>query len=589
MFQQRFSSTDSKTPSSPDTCHDEFQPVFFKIDFPDFSRAILLSSIFHLLLILLFSLSPVIRFSFLPPPAPGEQISGNDLALFSAALEELTREKDWQEKLSRVLAELKDDGLAEIPERFQMLDKNMPEREKIEIYKKILEAYLSGSMETGNSAEINGSGPVLAEKDIQIKTGDRLFFQPSAARDGQVELYLLEAETGRELEAFQKADSLRSAPALIGLGQRVKIKFSGHYAEVPAEYYYRRPPFAEILARGAYLFSVIKGFEELPEKKLLSTSRRPQPPRLFPQGEFLVIYYGEAEIPKAGSENIQKDDRPVFDLKPEEWNKRLDALMSEPEEIQFARFEREYLQKYSWDDPSLAAFTREFINSNLNGVFLVEDEFTTAFDSLEEFFYKKPIFERMAALASNKPASPVRDELLFCLASSLDLERRVINHLEKAYPEAREIYLKKFPLAHVHYSLSKAYVLKKMFEELQSELKRLHFTSLDEVEKTYLEKELAIYRALSERGGQTRARALYAIGLTHWEEGEADLAIKTWQQIEESSCPAHIAGLLKIIREAPSATIYTYIDNELNYQTAKNTKYLYRRQLQFHKWARRKN
>lgn len=591
MFQSGSQIQDSERNLSASSGDHDFQPVFLRIDFHGFSRAILLSLVLHFTLILFFSLTPVIRFPLLPPPPPDERSAGNDLVLFSTALEELSREKGWQEKLSRALTEIKDDNLADLPERFQLLDKNMPAREKIEVYRKLLEAYFSGSFsgEPGTLSEPGGLSSFLSEKNLRVKTGDRLFFQPSALRDGQVELYLLEAETGRELEAFQKADSLRSAPALIGPGQRVKLKFSGHYAEVPAEYYYRRPPFAEILARGACLFSVIKGFEELPEEKTLSTVSRPQPPRLFPQGDFLVIYYGEAEIPEAGSKNIPKDDGPVFDLKPEEWNKLLDALMRDPEEMQFARFERDYLQKYSWNDTALAASTREFINSNLNGVFLVEDEFTTAFDSLEEFFYKKPIFERMAALVAGKPVSPVRDELLFCLASSLDLERRVINHLERAYPEAREIYLKKFPLSHVHYSMSKAYVLKKMYEELLAELKRLRFASLDEVEKTYLENELAMYRALSERGGQTRARALYAIGLTRWEEGKADLAIRTWQHIDERSCPAHIIGLLKIIREAPSATIYTYIDNELNYQTARNTKYLYRRQLQFHKWARRKN
>ena len=591
-FLELFPGHQETEPSTP-AANGNSQPPRFKIDFRGFSGAILLSAAFHLVLVFFFSLTTVIQLPSLPPPPLTDRETENDLALFSTALKELTREKGYEEKLARAVSTLKEDKLPELPEQFRLLQKNMSDREKIEIFKKLLEGYFASldSGQVSSSRDLSSSSTLFSsEKNFQIKTGDRVFLQPAASQEGQVELYVLEADTSQELEAFQKADRLRYTPRVIGPGQIIKLNVSGHYAEVPAEYYYRRCRFEEILARGAYLFSIVRGFPKIGlEKTSLEELKRPQPPQLFPQGEFQVIYYGEAEIPRPQPETLLKDNRPVLDLRPEEWNQKLDSLMNEPEEIQFARFEKEYLQKYSWNDPALAEFTRNFINSNLNGVFLVEDEFTKAFDSLEEFFYKKPIFERMAALIASNPPSPVRDELMFCLASSLDLERRVINNLEKAYTQAKEVCLKKYPLSHVHYSLSKAYVLKKMYEELTAELKRLQFSSLEEVEKKYLEKELVIYRMLTERSGKTRARALYALGLTYWEEGQADLAIKTWQQGEGKDCPDHLASLLKIIRERPLAAVYTYIDNELNYQAARNTKYLYRRQLQFHKWARRKN
>lgn len=566
---------------------------FFKIDFNGFSGAFLLSAVFHLVLVFLLSVTTVIQLPSLPPPPLTERMTENDLALLSTALEELTREKNFKEKLAQAVATLKEDKLPELPEQFTLFQKNISDREKIEIFKKLLEAYFASldSGHIGSLTDMSASRTAFSsENNFQIKTGDQVFLQPSASQEGQVELYLLEADTSQELEAFQKADHLRYTPRVIGPGQIIKLNVSGHYAEVPAEYYYRQSPFAEILARGAYLFSIVRGFPKLGLEKTSSEAlKRPQPPQLFPQGEFQVIYYGEAKIPRPQPETSPKDDRPPLDLRPQEWNKKLDSLMNEPEEVQFVLFEKDYLQKYNWNDLALAEFTRTFINSNLNGVFLIEDPFARAFDSLEELFYKKPIFERMAALIANNRPSPVRDELMFCLASSLDLERRVINNLEKAYSQAKEVCLKKYPLPHVHYSLSKAYVLKKIYEELTAELKRLQFNSFDEVEKKYLEKELGIYQNLTERGGQTRGRALYALGLTYWEEGQADLAIKTWQQGEGKDCPGHLASLLKIIKEKPLTTVYTYIDSELNYQTARNTKYLYRRQLQFHKWSRRKN
>jgi hypothetical protein len=593
MFSVELFPGHQETERSTPAANGSSQPPWFKIDFRGFGGAILLSAAFHLVLVFLFSLTTLIQLPSLPPPPLTDRATENDLALFSAALEELTREKGYEEKLARAVSTLKEDKLPELPKQFRLLQKNMSDREKIEIFKKLLEGYFASldSGQVSSSRDLSASGSIFSsEKNFQIKTGDRVFLQPAASQEGQVELYVLEADTSQEVEAFQKADRLRYTPRIIGPGQIIKLNVSGHYAEVPAEYYYRRCPFEEILARGAYLFSIVRGFPKIGlEKTSLEKLKRPQPPQLFPQGEFQVIYYGEAEIPRPQPETFLKDNRPALDLRPEEWNQKFDSLMNEPEEIQFARFEKDYLQPYSWNDPALAEFTRNFINSNLNGVFLIEDEFTKAFDSLEEFFYKKPIFERMAALIASNPPSPVRDELMFCLASSLDLERRVINNLEKAYTQAKEVCLKKYPLSHVHYSLSKAYVLKKMYEELTAELKRLQFSSLEEVEKKYLEKELAIYRMLTERSGKTRARALYALGLTYWEEGQADLAIKTWQQGEGKDCPEHLASLLKIIRERPLATVYTYIDNELNYQAARNTKYLYRRQLQFHKWARRKN
>ena len=350
------------------------------------------------------------------------------------------------------------------------------------------------------------------------------------------------------------------------------------------------------MARGALNFSIIKGFptfifpaaeNEQAKETLDQTSSQVE--RLFPQGNFRVFYYGEAEWQEQKAEERgQKKSGPVhFELVAPKWSEILDELMAYPEEVQFSIFEKDYLNKYDWNDPELAAFTKSFINSNLNGVIFIEDEFTAAFDALEELFYKKPIFERIAVLIESHPPSPVRDELLFCLASSLDMERRVIRNLARAYPQAKDIYVKKASLDYVFNSLPKAFVLKQVYEELKKSLSRKGYSSLDEALNKHLEAELKIYQELEGRGGRTGARALYALGLTYWEKGEKEKAIKTWREIKGVNLPASIIAIQQVIEETPAIKLDEEIEAELNYQSAKNSRFLYRRQMQFDKWARR--
>lgn len=68
---------------------------------------------------------------------------------------------------------------------------------------------------------------------------------------------------------------------------------------------------------------------------------------------------------------------------------------------------------------------------------------------------------------------------------------------------------------------------------------------------------------------------------------EKEKAIETWRKIEKPYRTYSIKNLLDVINQAPSARLYDEIELELNYQSAKNSRFLYRRQVQFDKWARR--
>jgi hypothetical protein len=563
-----------------------------------FSGALLLSTVFHLILAALLAVTAV---AYYPRLLAGnsEAVTAGELSLFARALDELTKEKGLDEQLAGLMTELEEQKLPEAAQNFLILDEGLSEEEKIEIYKKLLENLFrqgTGASAGGKSLTGEKSRPG-EEESFEIRSGEKVFLSPSASGSGKSELYLLSREEVQELKKLEKAGALKNPPGF-GPGHFIELRLESGQTEVPAQYYYRPCPYEEIMAKGALIFSIIKGFppfllpsaeSELMEKKAQGALN--QAAELFPQGNFEVVYYGETELPEENPEDLRQDKLTSanFRLRGDKWPGILDDLMAYPEETQFAIFEKEYLRKYDWDSPELADFTRIFINSNINGVIFIEDLFTAAFDSLEELFYKKPIFERLAALVDSHPPSAVRDELLFCLAFSLDMERRVIQNLSRAYPQAKDIYLKKASLDYVFNSLPKAFVLKQVYEELRESLSRKGYSSLDEALNKYLEAELKIYQELQGRGGRTEVRALYALGLTYWEKGERERAIKTWREIKGVNLPASITAIQQVIEETPAIKLEEEIEAELNYQSAKNSKFLYRRQVQFDKWARRQN
>lgn len=561
-----------------------------------FSGALFLSGLLHLIIGVVLSITAVSYYSY-PGPSGDQPAVDSDFKLFARAVDELNKEIGLDEQLAGLMTELEEEKLPEAAQNFLILDEQMSEAEKVEIYKKLLENFFKQGTEasTGGKSLTGEKSRPEKKESFEIRSGEKVFLSPAASGSGKSELYLLSRDEAQELKKLEKAGALKNPPGF-GPGSFIELKLGTGQTEVPAQYYYRPCPFAEIMARGALNFSIIKGFptfifpaaeNEQAKETLDQTSSQVE--RLFPQGNFRVFYYGEAEWQEQKAEERgQKKSGPVhFELVAPKWSEILDELMAYPEEVQFSIFEKDYLNKYDWNDPELAAFTKSFINSNLNGVIFIEDEFTAAFDALEELFYKKPIFERIAVLIESHPPSPVRDELLFCLASSLDMERRVIRNLARAYPQAKDIYVKKASLDYVFNSLPKAFVLKQVYEELKKSLSRKGYSSLDEALNKHLEAELKIYQELEGRGGRTGARALYALGLTYWEKGQRERAIKTWREIKGVNLPASIIAIQQVIEETPAAKLDEEIEAELNYQSAKNSRFLYRRQMQFDKWARR--
>ncbi|MBP6059742.1 MAG: hypothetical protein KA522_03130, partial [Candidatus Saccharicenans sp.] len=96
-----------------------------------FTGALFLSSIFHLTLAFLLSVTAV---AYYPRSVAGNGEAGasGDLNLLARALDELTKEKGLDEQLAGLMTELEEEKLPEAAQNFLILDEQMSEAEKVE-------------------------------------------------------------------------------------------------------------------------------------------------------------------------------------------------------------------------------------------------------------------------------------------------------------------------------------------------------------------------------------------------------------------------------------------------------------------------
>jgi len=470
-----------------------------------FTSAFFLSLLLHILLI---GLSVLTSFSFFsssafnfPAEPPASSLSAENFRAFESALYELLRDEKNREKAAGLLGNLRGAGIPELPDNFIFLDQNLSRKETIELFKRLIEEtiFQPGKIEKVSEDitfyEMSDDSPAI----LKLNSGKKIFLEKSATGDQKVEVYSLNSQVGELLEEMRKNGVLKEKPA--GMSKKtLTLRIGQETVEIPAEYFYRASPYEIIIAKGVKLFSIVKGF---PDVKALEEKGGDFSGEASEEGKkeitepsegrnFKVIFYGELDLKgKTSEEKLISADK-KFLLPRRNWPELLDALMAYPEEEQFRRFETEYLQQYDPNDPALAEFVREFINSNINGVIFIDDPFVAAFDSIEELFYKKPIFERLLFYIKKAPDSLLASEFLFCLASALDFERRVIEYLNDAYPPAKTYLLQNYGPDYAFNSLAKALTVKTVYEELKKYVAAAGFRSIDEVLAKYRQEELKI-------------------------------------------------------------------------------------------------
>ncbi|MDH4272795.1 MAG: hypothetical protein OEW18_12565, partial [Candidatus Aminicenantes bacterium] len=509
------------------------------------------------------------------------EAAAEDLRLFAEALGSLITAGTGTNEYAPAAFGAGSGETVSLPEVNPAFGPGLSDRQKVEIFKGLLTSRLAFPEEERGSI-----------KDVlRLESGEKVFLSGSADGSGRLEIYKLMKSDAEALDELKsRGDYVQERPA--ETGGTVRLAANIGPKDVPAEYFYRDGPYEEILARGASLFSAVDGFPDLnPEEQASGkdlASGIPAAPAIPPvdKASFTIVY-----LPRSltDSRPPRMGEAAALPASNDEMARVLDGLMAFPEEEQFARFEKDYLVKYDLDDEDLARLTREFLYANINGAFFVVDDLSSAFDSLEEFFYKKPVFEKLDTWRRKAPRSKTAAELLFCLASAYDFEKRVIRYLAVAHPEAKDVLDRKLKPRSLFNPGVKAFVVITVCRDLLGRLARGGYSSLDEAISRYTQEQFRIYDSLLGFGGETKNRALLAAGCLLWQEGDHDGAIKRWRQIDVTS-KIVLARRIQRSLEDPwgfRRSPIRLIDEDLAQDSAKNTAILHERAVKFHKWSRR--
>ena len=519
-----------------------------------------------------------------------------NLGAFDQALNEILKDKNNQESLPLILEKLNTEKIPKITSDFIFLDPNMGRKERVEFFRQIIEKTIlvQGDFQENIPNSLNTDEVIYRPHNyLRISTGDKIFLERSLLGENKYEIYILKKNISQVLEEMKEAGLIQEKPGYIAK-EPVLLSNGTEQIEVPPEYFYRSCDYERIISRGARLFFITKGFSRIKglECAIAPTSgpdvaeKRREGKKLYESETFKIIYYGEIQPAEmASGENFLQVTK-KFNFPREKWSELLDSLMVYHEVEQFRRLEAKFLQEYEANDPTLADFFREFINSNLNGAIFLYHPLQVAFDSLEELYHKSSIFDRLLFYLDTAPGSLLAAEFLFCLASALDFERRTIEYLDKAYPTAIDFLKRKVNSGQVFNSLAKALTIKAVYEELRKHLASAGFNSLEDILSEYNKEILKIYYFLAEKGGDIGDRARFALGCFLWETGNKEEAIKIWEKISLTFKTQPFPRIRGILYNPKFKLIEEHVNMILDYEAHRYTNYLNQRAVKFNKWSR---
>ncbi len=562
-----------------------------------FSFFVVMSFVAHLALFgMVFLLGPRPEARSIPP-----DVRFKDLEAFKGALQKLAAEDPMPERLAKALISLSEEEIRQAFLQAPLLDYRLTDREKAGWYKMMLAEALAGLREGA------GEGPpvldpplsryfdVLRETPAGVPGQDYTLIRIDGPLEDSARLYKLSKKRSDAIESLTlPAGEAKDLSAGVGLPNE-----EGRPLSVPAEYFYRDSPYAQIVAAGAGLFYVIKGFPELPsagpQDGRDGVSPRSDPagrrPKATPESAlpvFTVVLMpsgGTHDQPAAGPSAA----KPALALGERQEAEVLDALMELPVAEQVRQFYKDYLEVYDSDSPDLARLTRGFIYRNLGMVFVQTGSLLSrGFDLLEEVFYDNFSQHALVAHALRHPKSRTGVEIFFGLAASYEFERRALVALDESLDSAEIVLANppddRFP---VHNKKVKAYALREVYRDLAAGLRNRDYPDLETVLRRYRDEQIGIYDFLKGLGGTVACRAQYAFGRLHWDEGRTDLALAIWMDTD----PAFADATLMSIRDAIAAKRLSdpirKIDYLFSYQAADERYDLLQRIEKFHKWARR--
>ncbi len=562
-----------------------------------FSFFVILSALLHAAL---FS-----YLCFAPVSSGRTGLPAVDLRPFLKALSNIEGAPVLDRTSFRPLTEAEKEQILALLTLTPLFDSRLTENERTELATKLIESYFA----LKNRDFPSGLVPRIALNDLlallernkgeSLSSGDRIYTPGRFTGDRSPAFYKLPREYENQIRWLRRLETYEKEWTVV-VGNMVKIKDEADAINyLPSEYYFRDCPYDEILARGAGLFYAVEGFpdfreeEDSSERKEQLKSERARP-NAFPDS--LLVHIIQA--PEAAA-LIQALPKPlsVLEVSKQDVARILDELMPLPEKDQFARFADEFLEAYDPRSEDLAGLTGEFVYNNLSTVFLVKEAFPAAFDFIEELFYNKEYQDYLASYWRRHPMTETGSELLLILASLYDFEKRALSLLFDAYMPARDILSDKRHETDVFSQKAKAFVIREVMEELLRKLDDRGFESEESLLQMYKGEQVKIYQILVDRGGRPCNRALFAWGRMLWEDGRYGEAILKWRAIDGDfgfKTFQEIRHFISVYDSVPVSTAFEgpdslipEINRILDWESSENSRRLYKRITEYHKWASR--
>jgi len=531
---------------------------------------------------------------------PGSKKSPTDLETIRRALAEIAEDSGDPETKAAVASD--PETLARTIDRSVRFSDEIDKGKKLEIIKTMIRSFIQINEEKNGSyldlskLSLDEIQAKIEEGSIRLPSGEKAFTAKGDDPGKGIEIQTIDREDEIQINRLSK-NKEKEKEEIPASGDFVNIptKYPGSKGarSIPPEVYFRECPYERILARGSSLFTAVRGFPEFVrptvtagDKAAGKVPRAVAPIRRFDSSLLTVLLIKSApslefEDSDAAGNSAEFSATRMVEI--------LNELMKKPEEDQFAAFELDYLKRYDPDSENLARLSGQFIHTNLNGVFYMADDFAMAFDFLEELFYKRAIYDAYLGYWRRHPKTTTAAEFLFGLAAAYDFERRTLAFLDAVEPEAAEILASGVRRTSAFDYRTKAYILKRMAEEVRTDLKRKGFSNIDAALKSYRDASLSIYRILSEMTGDIRARALFFLGSAHWEDGDVEKAFEVWRKVDpdyKSKVYRYIKPYLDAKGDDLSSAVVR-IGRIMADGAGQGTGDLLQRQLHYHKWATR--
>jgi hypothetical protein len=530
---------------------------------------------------------------------PGSKDGASNLAVIRQALAEVADDSGNSEAKFAVVSD--PESLAKAIDRSVRFSDETDRKKKLEIVKAMLRSFNRMSEEKGGSyldlskLSLDEIQSKIEEGTIRLPSGDKAFTEKGGDSETGFEFHTIDREDEVQVERLSRGrdKEKEDLPASVDYVS-IPTQYPGSKGAkmIPPEVYFRECPYERILARGSSLFTAVRGFPEFVKPTIVDRAVRNAPKAVVKSvrrenADLLTVLL----IVSAPVFEFADADAAVnsAEFGPDRMTEILNELMKKPEDEQFAEFDREYLKRFDPDSANLARFAGRFIYTNLNGVFYMADDFAMAFDFLEELYYKRAIYDAYLGYWRRHPKTKTAAEFLLGAAAAFDFERRTLAFLDAVEPEADQILASGVRRTSAFDFRTKAYVLKRMAEEVRAGLKKKGFPNVEAALKSYREASIGIYRLLSEMTGEIRNRALFSLGGAYWDDGDVQKAFEVWRKVDpdyDSPVFRYIKPYLDARGDDLSAAI-AKIGNVIDDGAGRGTGDLLQRQLHYHKWANR--